>query len=74
MKKDTKLIISYSIIFIILLASVLTRYIYPLDYAVHDFIESTATIFRLNTYLTVISFLFILGRLSIILFTINESV
>lgn len=58
MKKDTKLIISYSIIFIILLAGVLTRYIYPLDYAVHDFIDSTAAMFRLNAYLSILSFLF----------------
>ncbi|RIO15856.1 hypothetical protein BUZ92_12715, partial [Mammaliicoccus sciuri] len=58
MKKDSKLIICYAILLILIVSLIFTNYINPIDQYVYQFIQTETLAFRLHNYLTIISFLF----------------
>lgn len=58
MMKNSKLIFAYSIILLLIIVSILTGYIAPIDNSVSHFIQNMAVDFRLHNYLSVFSFIF----------------
>ncbi|MBO3061513.1 phosphatase PAP2 family protein [Mammaliicoccus fleurettii] len=58
MKKNSKLIIAYSIILLLIIVSILTGYISLIDSSVSHFIQNLAVDFRLHNYLSIFSFIF----------------
>ena len=58
MKKDSKLIICYAILLILIVSLIFTNYINPIDQYVYQFIQTQTLAFRLHNYLSIISFLF----------------
>ncbi|GGI02939.1 phosphatase PAP2 family protein [Mammaliicoccus vitulinus] len=58
MKKDSMLIMSYAIILLLIIVSIFTKYIYPIDHAVYHFIQNNTIEFRLHNYLSIVSFIF----------------
>ncbi|WP_323703845.1 phosphatase PAP2 family protein [Mammaliicoccus sp. Dog046] len=58
MKKDSKRILTYSTILLILIIAIITKWIYPLDHAAYSAIHSIAMTFRLYNYLPIISYIF----------------